>query len=78
MKKRNKILIIISIVFVVVATVFLILGFALAGNDILALLGSKYAMLFYIAFGTYGLIVLFVLISDRIKRLWTRIQTPKK
>lgn len=69
MKKRNKILIITAIAFVVTAIVFLILGFALAGNDILAWFGSKYAMLFYIVFGTYGLIVLFVLIGDRIKRL---------
>lgn len=69
MKKRNKILIITAIAFVVTAIVFLILGFALAGHDIIAWLGSKYAMLFYIVFGTYGLIVLFILIGDRIKRL---------
>lgn len=72
MKKRNKILIITAIAFVVTALIFLILGFALAGNDIIAWLGSKYAMLFYIVFGTYGLVILFVLIGNRIKRLWTR------
>lgn len=69
MKKRNKVLIIIALAFVVIATVLLILGFALAGNDVVAWLSSKYAMLFYIAFGTYLLFVLFVIIGDRIKRL---------
>ena len=69
MKKRNKLLIITAILFVVTAIVFLILGFALAGNDILAWFGSKYAMLFYIVFGTYFLFILFIIIGDRIKRI---------
>lgn len=69
MKKRNRVLIIISIAFLVAATAFLIAGFAIAGNDILSWLGSKYAVLFYIVFGTYFLFILFILIGDRIKRL---------
>ena len=69
MKKRNRILKITAIAFLVTAVVFLIVGFAMAGNDILAWLGSKYAMLFYIVFGTYFLFIVFILIGDRIKRL---------
>lgn len=69
MKKRNRILIITAIAFLVTAVVFLIVGFAMAGNDILAWLGSKYAVLFYIVFGTYFLFIVFILIGDRIKRL---------
>jgi len=69
MKKRNRILIITAIAFVVTAIAFLIVGFAMAGNDILAWFGSKYAMLFYIVFGTYFLFIVFILIGDRIKRL---------
>lgn len=69
MKKRNRILIITAIAFVITAIVFLIVGFAMAGNDILAWFGSKYAMLFYIVFGTYFLFIVFILIGDRIKRL---------
>lgn len=69
MKHRNKILIITAILFAVTALAFLLIGFAVAGNDIIAWFGSKYAMLFYIVFGTYGLVILFVVIGDRIKRL---------
>lgn len=69
MKKRNRILIITAIAFVITAIAFLIVGFAMAGNDIIAWLGSKYAMLFYIVFGTYFLFILFMIISDRIKRI---------
>lgn len=69
MKHRNKILIIIAIIFVITAIAFLITGFALAGNDIIAWFSSKYAVLFYITFGVYGLFIIFILISDWIKRL---------
>ena len=69
MKKRNRILIITSIAFLIAATAFLIAGFAIDGNDILSWLGSKYAVLFYIVFGTYFLFIVFILIGDRIKRL---------
>ena len=69
MKKRNKLLIIIAIAFVVVGLIALILGFALAGNNVIAWLGSKYAMLFYITLGVYGLIVLYILISDKVKKI---------
>lgn len=69
MKRKNKILIITAIAFVITAIVFLVLGFALAGNNIIAWFGSKYAMLFYITFGMYGLFVLFVLLGDKIRNI---------
>jgi len=69
MNKRNKIIIIMSIVFIVLAIAFLITGFALAGNDVLAWFGSKYAMLFYIVFGVYFLVIMYFVVTDRIKKI---------
>lgn len=69
MNKRNKIIIILSIIFIVLAVAFLITGFALAGNDVLAWFGSKYAMLFYIAFGVYFLVIIYFAVTDRIKKI---------
>lgn len=69
MKKRNRTLIIIAIAFVIAAIAFLIVGFAMAGNDILAWFGSKYAVLFYIVLGTYLLFIVFIFLGDMIKRL---------
>jgi hypothetical protein len=58
-----------SIVFIVLAIAFLITGFALAGNDVLAWFGSKYAMLFYIVFGVYFLVIMYFVVTDRIKKI---------
>lgn len=69
MNKRNKIIIIMSIVFIVLAIAFLITGFALAGNDVLSWFGSKYAMLFYIVFGVYFLVIMYFVVTDRIKKI---------
>ena len=69
MNKRNKIIIIMSIIFIVLAIAFLITGFALAGNDVLAWFCSKYAMLFYIAFGVYFLVIMYFVVTDRIKKI---------
>lgn len=69
MNKRNKIIIIMSVIFIVLAIAFLITGFALAGNDVLAWFGSKYAMLFYIVFGVYFLVIMYFVVTDRIKKI---------
>lgn len=69
MKSRNKLLIITSVVFVVIALILLVAGFALAGNDVIAWLGSKWAMMFYIVFGCYGLLAIYLLVGDKIKRM---------
>ena len=69
MKRRNKSLFIISIVMVVLALVFFITSLTISKISIIEWLTSKYAMLFYIVFGTYGLIVLSIVVGDWIKRL---------
>lgn len=68
-KKRNRILLITAIVFVVFAIAFLILGFALSGADVLAWFGSKWAMIIYTVYGVYILIILFILAGDWIKKI---------
>lgn len=69
MRNRNKTLIISAILFAIIAIVLLVVGFAAAGNDIISWLSSKYAVLFYIVFGTYALFVISILVGDWIKRL---------
>ena len=69
MKTRNKILIITSAIFAVAAITFLILGFALSGADILGWFTSKWAYWFYTFAGIYVLVIVFVLVSDKIKKL---------
>lgn len=69
MKSKNKILLITALLFVITAVVFLILGFSLAGANVWAWFGSKWAMIFYIVFGIYALIIIYLVVGDWIKRL---------
>lgn len=69
MKKKNKVLIITSIVFVVFALVFLILGFALSGVDILAWFTSKWAYMFYAVGAVYLIIVITIVVGDLIRKI---------
>lgn len=70
MKKRNKALLITAILFAITAVAFLIVGFSLAGTNVIEwLFTSQYAWLFFIVFGTYGLVILFIILGDKIKRL---------
>ena len=69
MKKRNKMLIITAVLFVITGIAFLITGYALSGHDIIAWFSSKWAMMFYLAFALYAIIVGTILIGDLIKRI---------
>lgn len=69
MKHRNKVLIILGAIFFAAALTFLILGFALSGADILGWFTSKWAYWFYTFIGIYILVIVFVLVSDKIKKL---------
>ncbi len=69
MSKRNKIILIISCIFLVIAGILLILGFYLSGADIIGWLSSKWAMWIYIILGLYLGTLLFIFIGDKIKRL---------
>ena len=52
-----------------IAIALLILGYALSGADVVAWLGSKYAITVYIFVGVYGIVVLFMFLLERNKRL---------
>ena len=69
MVRKSKLLIAIIAAFVATAALFLILGFALSGADILGWFTSKWAILFYMAFAVYALFAGYILIGDRIKRI---------
>ncbi len=69
MNKRNKVILILSIIFIVLAVAFIVLGFVLSGANILAWFGSKWAMWFYAFAGIYALVVIAFVVSERIKRL---------
>ena len=68
--KNNRIVIVLSLIFVILAIGFIILGFAISGANILAWFGSKWALWFYLFLGIYLLVILYVFIADRIKKLW--------
>lgn len=69
MKKRNKIILVISAVFVVIAIALLIIGFAISGADIIGWFSSQWAMWFYVIIGTYLLILAMIFIGEKIKKL---------
>ena len=69
MKKRNRIIVILGAIFIVAAITFIVLGFALSGADILAWFGSKWAMWLYAFAGVYVLVLIYLIISERIRSL---------
>lgn len=54
--------------FLVVGLVAMVVGFKLAGFDILAWFSSKYAMIVYIVLGLYAFIVAYVLIMEYLQK----------
>lgn len=69
MKRKNKLLLITVSIAVALAIIFVVLGFALAGANVLAWFTSKWALLFYTVYGCYILIIIYILVGDKIKRL---------
>lgn len=69
MNKRNLTLIISLVVMLVIGIAVMIIGYAVSGADIVAWLGSRYAITIYIFVGVYALIVLALVLRDRIKKL---------
>ena len=69
MKKRNKKLLLVSIIFLVLAVICLIVGYTIAGVDILAWFSSKYARLFYAVISLWGIIVLSIILGDKIRSI---------
>lgn len=68
MKKRNRTLIILAIIWVILALGFVILGFALSGADILGWFTSKWAMIIYTFLGVYILTIIIGFVIPEITR----------
>lgn len=66
MKKRNRTLIILSVVWLILGLGFLILGYILSGTDILAWFTSKWAMFVYTFLGVYLLVIIFMFVLPAI------------
>ena len=69
MKKRNKIIIIVSAIFLVIAIAMLIVGFIIKDGNILWWFTSKWAMWFYVLLGLYLLFIAGLFINDKIRSL---------
>lgn len=69
MKNRNLKLTISLAIAAAIGVIALAVGYALSGVDIIAWLGSKYAITIYIFVGIYLLVVGFVLLFGRNKRI---------
>ena len=69
MKKRNRIIIIVSAIFLVIAIAMLIVGFIIKDGNILWWFTSKWAMWFYVLLGLYLLFIAGLFINDKIRSL---------
>jgi len=66
MKHRNRTLIISGIIWAVLAITFMIVGFAVAGQDILGWFTSKYAMITYVFLIVYAIVVVIFVVLPMI------------
>lgn len=68
-KNRNKILILIGIAFIIVALIALVVGYTLAGEDVIGWFSSRWAIIIYVIGGIYLLIAIGLIIFDKVKNL---------
>lgn len=68
MKKRNRTLIILGIIWAVLALGLTILGYVLMGADILAWFTSKWAMFLYVFLIIYLLVIIIAFVIPEIKK----------
>lgn len=69
MKKRNKVLVILGVIFMIIGVAILLIGYWLSGADVLAWFTSKWAGLVYTILGFYLLTALTFFINDWIRKL---------
>lgn len=58
MNKRNRTLIICGIIWAILAVIITVIGFVIAGCDIIAWFSSKWAMYLYVFLGVYLLVII--------------------
>lgn len=69
MEKRNLKLIVALAIAMAFAIASLIVGYVMSGADVIAWLSSRYAITIYIFVGIYALLVVFLWLVERNKRL---------
>jgi len=69
MKKKNKAILIITILTVIIGLVFFLVGGSLSGWDIKGWFTSKWGYMTYIALGCWLIFALILFVPDWIKRL---------
>ena len=67
MNNRNKTLIIAGVIWAVLAIGFVILGFAISGEDILGWFSSKYAILTYTFLAVYLIVFIIFIVLPAIR-----------
>lgn len=69
MKKKDKIFVITSIAILLVAFAGLIIGYHLAGTNLLEFLGTKYAMYIYTALGVWLVVAIIYIVKEKVRKL---------
>lgn len=69
MKNKDRIFIIVSVGILVVALAILIIGYYLAGTNLLEFLKTKYAMYVYMGIGVWVVVAVIYLIKEKVKKL---------
>lgn len=69
MKKRNLILILIGGIALFIAILALIIANLIMGTDFATMFTSRWAIFIYVFLGIYVLIVAYILIADKVRKL---------
>ena len=69
MKNKDRIFIIVSVGILVVALAILIIGYYLAGTNLLEFLKTKYAMYVYMGIGVWVVVAVIYLIKEKVIKL---------
>ena len=69
MKNKDRKFIIVSVGILVVALAILIIGYYLAGTNLLEFLKTKYAMYVYMGIGVWVVVAVIYLIKEKVKKL---------
>lgn len=69
MEKRNLKLVVALVIAALFAVVALVVGYVMSGADVVAWLSSKYAITIYVFVAIYVMLVVFLWLVERNKRL---------
>lgn len=69
MKSKNKLMIVVEVVFLIIGLLAMIIGFLMSGVNIVEWLSSRYAITCFVIIGMSLIIFIGLLIMDWIKRI---------